>query len=265
MAPPRILIVGKMGVGKTTVSEALIEAPMTADDSCRDAKKPYEYIVHRSSAWTIIDTSGLDGISNNEVSISQALRNLHGLLQESMGGYHAALFVIRAGRFDLSDTAALQIFASVFAGLRDRTQVVITRCENDEDWLEENHGFCQKFFSPQLGVLPRERFVCVGFPYIKHVKTDRDRAQETIFAHERAESADRLRAFVAGIVSRNAEPTNCLSSASLKPAALLHQLKMMLIQIHGLDKFDRKAFAAGVRGAHLPDFDDAAIQHALKG
>jgi len=211
----RVLLVGKTGVGKTAIARALCGVDprpgtvkitnadgttaegMQVDD--RAVGVTFNSTTYRGANFVVTDTAGFGEDGEGTVANPKALLNLRTLLQNSKTGYHMLLCVSEAGRITSADNAIMKIFSdTLMPDLRPITKFIVTHCDNNEYWVEENFDVLTERAEGRFGEAP----VCLGvsFPYIKDPEKARNpadaREDEARYKVKRQRQAQLLRDFV---------------------------------------------------------------------
>ena len=170
-----VLVLGKLGVGKTTVCYQILsvdqEGPLTAADTYVTPPKGGFYmhsgsIRHGNEVYDInIVEDIIYYIGINDMILNH-LEKLHALLSDKTPeGIHLVLFVVKLGRWTLEEDRMLQYLTERYPELSSITAMVITGCENNTH--QQRQQVIQEFSQQHKGDFMQKGIYCVGFPDLR--------------------------------------------------------------------------------------------------
>lgn len=135
-----ILIVGKTGVGKSTIANKLLgESMLTVSSSLQGVTRPVDSkdIMNVNRDGIIYNIKLIDtvGVEDREFCHQQFFDNMRNFLQKAPNGIHLVLFVFKNGRLTDEDKKAFKTITSKFGHrILNVLAIVVTCCEGlDED------------------------------------------------------------------------------------------------------------------------------------
>jgi len=176
---PRILVVGRSGVGKSSLVSVLLTGNVKKGDNIVSfghrqqtitvsdgaSGTTFEFTQFESDQFVVVDSIGFGEGKEGTVATPAAIKALRAFLRSSNAGYHLVLFL--TGKRVLSTDLALfkVFFATLMPDLVPVLGIVVTGCEDNDIWLKDidiNSGVSN--LSRIQGSYAKSPVVSVGFP-----------------------------------------------------------------------------------------------------
>ncbi|KAG2367138.1 hypothetical protein BDR07DRAFT_1272910 [Suillus spraguei] len=148
LRPPNFIIIGEMGVGKSSLVNLIAEDRLAESSSGaqRCTLKSTEYPVTFSDSrfnLNLFDTVALDNTITNNAGYLDALVKTHELVVslKNRGGVHGLLFCVKAGRVSTAVQQNYKLFFEFLCQGQVPLALVVTNLENEEkmdDWWTKN-------------------------------------------------------------------------------------------------------------------------------
>lgn len=147
----KIIFVGKMGTGKSSLTNMLVQGDLYAQnirevsDSAASVTSEVKVVDGRN--WTACDTVGLGEMQGKgDKSVDPAMRILVRVLEEGQRGFHYIAYVIKQDRLQTKEHYELfELFKATFQGAEENFVLVVTHCPNPK-WATNNREIITQTF-----------------------------------------------------------------------------------------------------------------------
>jgi len=141
-----VIVFGQSGAGKTSVINGLLGLNLSVGGGAvgctfksekhsptRGWQCPIE-----GENYVFWDTAGLNETESGSVPSKKAFKDLMALLKSTEAGISLLIFVIKKGPITNTTKSNYQLFIHIITAHKIPSLLVVTECEHDPDWVENN-------------------------------------------------------------------------------------------------------------------------------